>query len=277
MSRRRCCGAGDNPPEISCPAKPSGFDAREYQLNLPELRPMQLGRVIPGNPVDPLDQGIFAGNATHPGWSISYCDYHTTPYIYYEKQQISSGCGTGNNFWHYADGPGTQYMPSFGMIFDGVDLLPTGFGPSTMVKNFGTTTSSPNAYWTLRVFMERCRFNGCTSIPYTNRTYLQLLFRTRSTYQIRLCEPGPGTPIVARNHNNDYMAEYWTDPWTTSDGIGETFYLKALTHSNAMYFPCDIAEGVWEKSVCLKSYEKGTLTSYPINIVPTEITMDRLS
>lgn len=274
MSRRRCCGAGpDNPPEIGCPAKPNGFNAREYRLNLPELRPLILGRVIPGNPVNNLDQGIWPGNAGHPGWTVPYCNYHTEPYIYYQKQLGT--CAGNSNFWHVADGPGTSYMPSFGMIFVGADLVATGFGPSEMTKNFGTSNTSPYAYWTTRVYMERCRYNGCSAIPYTNRTYLQILFKTRTRYQVRLCEPGG--PIVDRFMVTEHEAQYWTDPWTTTNGIGDTFYLKLLQHTDEMYFPCDVSEGLWEKSVCLKSYEKGTLTSYPINIVPTQITMDRLS
>lgn len=275
MSRRRCCGAGENPPDIGCPAKPTGFDAREYRLNLPELYPLILGRVIPGNPVDIKDKGIYAGNAGHPGWTVPYCEYHTVPYFYYQKQQISIGCNPSSDFWHVATGPSTTYMPSFGMIFDGADLVATGFGPSDMTKNFGTITTSPNDYWTLRVYMERCRFNGCTSIPYTNRTNLQLLFQTRTRYQVSICEPGG--PLVNRFMNTEWEAQYWSDPWTTTDGIGQNFYLKRFTHNNEMYAPCDTTQGVWEKNVCLKSYEKGTLTSYPINIVPTELTMDRLS
>lgn len=86
MSRRMCCGTSEEHTPIgACTAKPSGFDTREYQLNLPECRPLVLGRVIPGNPVDIKDQGIFAGNASHPGWGISYCDYHIDPYYYYQN------------------------------------------------------------------------------------------------------------------------------------------------------------------------------------------------
>lgn len=271
MSRRMCCGSGDeNTPIGACTDKPTGFNAREYQLNLPECRPLVLGRVIPGIPVDIKDQGIFAGNASHPGWGISYCDYHTDPYFYYEKQQGT--CSGGANFWHYVEGPATQYMNSFGMVFDGADLVGTG---GVMTKNFGTTTSAPNAYWTLRVYMERCRYNGCTSNPYTNRTLLLLLFKTRTRFQVRRCEPGG--PIDDLYLNTEWEAEYWTDAWTSSNAIGDTFYLKRFSHISPLYYPCDIAEGLWEKSVCSQSFEKGTLTNYPINIVPTEITMDRLS
>ena len=276
MSGRMCCGTTEEHTPIgACTAKPSGFDTREYRLNVPECRPLVLGRVIPGDPVDINDQGIFAGNASHPGWGISYCDYHTDPYFYYQKQQSSIGCNSSSDFWHYVEGPATQYMNSFGMVYDGADLVATGFGPSTMTKNFGTTTSAPNAYWTLRVYMERCRYNGCTADPYTNRTQLQLLFKTRTRFQVRRCETGG--PIDDLFLNTEWEAEYWTDAWTSSDGIGDTFYLKRFTHVSPLYYPCDIAEGNWETSICSQSFEKGTLTNYPINIVPMEITMDRLS
>ena len=275
MSRRQCCcGGGGNPPEGYCTAKPTGFNTREYRLNLPELRPLVLGRVIPGTPFSIYDQGIWAGNASHPGWDISYCDYHTDPYFYYKKQQ-SPTCNSTGNFWHVAEGPVTQYMNSFGMIFDGVDLVASGFGPHTMTKNFGTTGTAPNAYWTLRVFMERCRPNFCTDNPFPNRTNLQLLFKTRTRFQVRRCETGG--PIDNFFLNTEWEAQYWTDAWTESDGIGETFYLKSFKHISPLYEPCDTAEGVWEKSPCPQSFEKGTLTNYPIDIVPTEITMDRLS
>jgi hypothetical protein len=166
-------------------------------------------------------------------------------------------------------------MNSFGMVFDGADLVATGFGPHTMTKNFGTTTSAPNAYWTLRVYMERCRYNGCSAITYENRTNLQLLFKTRTRFQVRRCEPGG--PIDNLFLNTEWEAHYWTDAWTSSDGIGETFYLKQFTHASPLYFPCDTAEGYWDTSLCTQSFEKGTLSNYPINIVPMEITMDRLS
>ncbi len=276
MSRRQCCcvGGGGNPPEGVCTAKPTGFNTREYRLNLPELRPLVLGRVIPGIPVDIKDQGIWPGNGSHPGWDIPYCAYHTDPYFYYKKQQ-SPTCNSTGNFWHVTEGPATQYMPSFGMIFDGVDLIATGFGNHTMTKFFGTTTSSPNASWSLRVYMERCRPNACTANPYPNRTNLQLLFKTRTRFQIRLCETGG--PIVDRFLTTEHEAQYWTDAWTESDGVGETFYLKSLVHIQPLYPPCDTAEGFWETPLCPQSFEKGTLTNYPIDIVPTEITMDRLS
>ena len=276
MSRRMCCGTTEErPPVGNCTAKPTGFDAREYRLNLPELRPLVLGRVIPGDPYDIKDKGIYAGNASHPGWGISYCDYHTDPYFYYEKQQSSIGCNNSSDFWHVVEGPATQYMSSFGMIFDGADLI-VGAGPNaTMTKNFGTSSTAPNARWTLRVYMEKCRPNGCGDSIYQNRTNLQLLFQTRTRFQVRRCEPGG--PIVDLFLNTEWEAQYWTDAWTSSDGIGDTFYLKSFVHVSPLYYPCDIAEGFWEKSLCSQSFEKGTLSNYPINIVPMEITMDRLS
>lgn len=235
---------------------------------------MILGRVIPNDPVDIKDKGIFAGNAGHPGWTVPYCEYHTDQYFYYQKQQASIGCNSSSDYWHVAAGPSTAYMPSFGMIFAGADLV-SNTQTFVMTKNFGTSNSSPDDFWTLQVFMERCRPHGCTSLVFTNRSYLNLLFKTRARYLIRICEPGG--PIVTRFFNTEIQAEYWSDPWTTIDGIGGTFYLKDLTHVQALYYPCDIAEGYWNKSICLKSYEKGTLTDYPINIVPTSITLDRLS
>jgi hypothetical protein len=279
MSRRRCCGTTEeHPPLGNCTNKPTGFDAREYRLNLPELRPLVLGRVIPGDPVDIKDQGIFAGNASHPGWGISYCDYHTDPYFYYQKQQSSIGCNSSSNFWHYVEGPATQYMNSFGMIFDGADLVNIGGGAypgATMTKNFGTSNTTPNAQWTLRVYMEKCRPNSCGDFPYPNRTFLQLLFKTRTRFQVRRCEPGG--PISDLFLNTEWEAQYWTDAWTSSDGIGDTFYLKSFVHVSPIYFPCDSTENFWETSPCPQSFEKGTLSNYPINIVPMEITMDRLS
>ena len=276
MSRRMCCGTTEeHTPLGNCTAKPTGFDAREYRLNLPELRPLVLGRVIPGDPVDIKDKGIYAGNASHPGWGISYCDYHTDPYFYYQKQQSSIGCNNSSDFWHVVEGPATQYMSSFGMIFDGADLI-VGAGPNAvMTKNFGTSSTAPNARWTLRVYMEKCRPNGCADFPYPNRTNLQLLFQTRTRFQVRRCEPGG--PIVDLFLNTEWEAQYWTDAWTSSDGIGDTFYLKSFVHVSPLYYPCDIAEGFWETSLCSQSFEKGTLSNYPINIVPMEITMDRLS
>lgn len=277
MSRRQCCcgGTGEGIPLVTCPNKPTGFNAREYRLNLPELRPLILGRVIPGIPVDIKDQGIWAGNASHPGWDISYCDYHTDPYLYYKKQEFPTCISTGN-FWHVAVGPATQYMPSFGMIFDGADLV-DGIVGATMTKFFSTSTTSPNASWSLRVYMERCSARAeCPNGPiYSNRTFLQLLFSTRTKYDIRLCEPNG--PLVTRNLVTEYEAQYMTDAWTAADGIGSTFYLKTLIHPFPLYEPCDTADGYWEKSACPQSFQKGTLTNYPIDIVPTEITMDRLS
>ena len=277
MSRRQCCCGGGGPtPEVSfCMGLPTDWNTRQYRINLPDLYPLVLGRVIPDTPLSLNDLGIVPGNEGHPGWDIPYCEYHNDLY-YYNSMKLVPDCSLSPYYWR-AFGPCQPYRPASGITFATNTMQTSGV---QRYKSFfqSTSSSSPNCYWQSNVTIYRCAEcanENFGSFPAQNRSLLEVEMFFRGRFSMQDCEGG-SAPYVTRNANSQYQAIYASDPWTAAEGIGKTFYLKNLFHTLGRYEPCDTADGTWTvDDQCRLSTAKGTLLDFPINIVPTEITVDR--
>lgn len=279
MSRRRCCGSGEgNVPDGICHAVPTGWNARTYRIVLPRFDALSHGRVIPGVPLDLEDTGICSGNASHPGWAATLCEYIPETYYFHRKKTAPLCTGGGLlPFCHQAFGPCTQYVPASNIAFAGSDLTAGNSYAKSYYTNFGGSGD-----WAQRsVYLSRC--SPCTASAVqlfpgnANRTYLSVSIAIRCGYNVQDC--APSGPTSLRYTNSEYYARYYSDPWTASEGIAPRVYLKQLHHDQTSYAPsCDGADFNWTVSdQCRKSYEKGTLLDFPINIVPTEIEIERLT
>jgi hypothetical protein len=279
VSRRQCCcGGGGTEPEVgSCTDLPTAWNSRQYRINLPDLYPLVLGRVIPDTPPLLNDLGILPGNENHPGWDIPYCEYHNDLY-YYNPVRLVPDCLLSPFYWR-AFGPCQPFRPASGITFATNTMSATGV---QRFKSFfqSTSSSSPNCYWQSNVTIYRCAecaASAFSNIASQNRSLLILQMFFRGRFSMQDCE-GANAPFNTRNANSEYQAIYASDPWTAAEGIGDTFYLKNLQHSLGIYEPCDTADGVWTvDNQCRLSTAKGTLLDFPINIVPTEITVDRIA
>lgn len=278
MSRRRCCGTTEeHTPDGVCHAVPTGWNARTYQIVLPRFDAMSQGRVIPSVPLDLEDTGICSGNASHPGWAATLCEYIPETYLFHRKRTAPLCTGGGLlPFCHQAFGPCTQFVPASNITFTGAQVNAT-----TPTRSFFTTFGDIGGDRALRnVFLSRCSpcdgsiqgFSGNA-----NRTYLSVLINIRCGYNAEFCAPNGPTSLLYTN--SEIYARYYSDPWTASEGIAPRVYLKTLQHPYTSYGPsCDTADGLWAKyPECGKSWEKGTLSDFPINIVPTEIEIERLT
>jgi hypothetical protein len=279
MSRRRCCGPTDpHVPDAGCYAVPTGWNARTYRIVLPRFDPMSQGRVIPGVPLDLEDTGICAGNASHPGWAATLCEYIPELYFFHRIRTFPTCTGSGIlPFCHKAFGPCTDYVPAGNIAFSGSDLNASNSYEKYYFTDFapGTNTASRSVY------LSRCSLCEASAVQgfpgNANRTYLSIEITNRCGFSTRYCEPGG--PLSNLFTNGSYYARYYSDPFTASEGIAPRVYLKSLQHVGPSYGPsCDTADGVWNVSdECRKSWEKGTLLDFPINVVPTEIEIERLT
>jgi hypothetical protein len=279
MSRRRCCGPTDpHTPDAMCYAVPTGWNARTYRIVLPRFDPLSHGRVIPGVPLDLEDTGICSGNTSHPGWVASLCEYIPELYLFIEKRTAPLCTGSGLlPFCHQAFGPCTEFVPASNIAFSGSDLNATNSYSKSYFTDFtpGTNNASRSVY------LSRCSLCEASAVQgfpgNANRTYLSVQISIRCGFNAQRCAPsGPADLLFT---TSEYYARYYSDPWTASEGIAPRVYLKSLQHVGPSYGPsCDGTDFVWNVSdECRKSWEKGTLSDFPINIVPTEIEIERLT
>jgi hypothetical protein len=279
MSRRRCCGPTDpHVPDAMCYDVPTGWNARTYRIVLPRFDSMSQGRVIPGVPLDLEDSGICAGNASHPGWAATLCEYIPELYHFHRKRTFPKCTGSGLlPFCHEAFGPCTQYVPASNIAFSGSDLNATNSYSKSYYTNFGGSGN-----WAQRsVFLCRCSLCEASAVQgfpgNANRTYLSVSINIRCGYNVQDC--APSGPTSLRYTYSGYYARYYSDPWTASEGIAPRVYLKQFNHEQTSYGPsCDGNDFNWTvNDQCRKSWEKGTLLDFPINVVPTEIEIERLT
>lgn len=278
MSRRMCCGTTEeHTPDAGCHAVPTGWNARTYRIVLPRFDAMSQGRVIPGVPADLEDTGICSGNATNTGWLATLCEYIPETYYFHRKKTFPLCTGSGLlPFCHEAFGPCTQFVAASNIAFSGSDL---NAGNSYEKYYFSGNVTGD---WAQRsVYLSRCSLCEASAVQgfpgNANRTYLSVQIAIRCGYNVRDC--GPSGPTSLRFTTSGYFARYYSDPWTASEGIAPIVYLKQLTHTSTSYGPsCDTEDGNWTVTdQCRKSWEKGTLLDFPINIVPTEIQIERLT
>lgn len=279
MSRRRCCGTTEpHTPDAGCHAVPTGWNARTYRIVLPRFDPMSHGRVIPGVPLDLEDSGICAGNASHPGWAATLCEY--IPELYFFHRIRTSPLCTGPGilpFCHKAFGPCTDYVPATNIAFSGADLNAGNSYTKSYFTDYGPGLNTASR----SVFLTRCSLCEASAVQgfygNANRTYLSIQIVNRCGFSTQYCEPGG--PFSTLFTNGEYYARYYSDPFTASEGIAPRVYLKELLHVGPSYGPsCDAPDFTWTVSdQCRKSWEKGTLLDFPINVVPTEIEIERLT
>ena len=279
MSRRRCCGPTDpHTPDAMCYAVPTGWNARTYRIVLPRFDALSHGRVIPGVPLNLEDTGICPGNENHPGWLASLCEYIPELYFFHELKTFPLCTGPGLlPFCHKVFGPCTEFVPAGNIAFSGADLNASNSYTKSYFTDFapGTATASRSVYLTR---CSLCEASAAQGFPgNANRTYLTVEITIRCGFSTPYCLPNG--PLSTLFTNCSYYARYYSDPWTASEGIAPRVYLKSLQHVRPSYGPsCDGTDFVWYVSdECRKSWEKGTLLDFPINVVPTEIEIERLT